>query len=44
MVYVTGKDLSEIRCESVDWIHLAQARVPWRVDVKTVIKDGEFLD
>jgi hypothetical protein len=30
-------DLWEIRWEGVDWIHLAQDRVQWRVLLKTVM-------
>jgi len=30
--------LKELWCESVDWIHLAQDRVHWRVVVNTVMK------
>jgi hypothetical protein len=30
--------LKEMGYEVVDWIHLAQDRIPWRFSVKTVMK------
>jgi hypothetical protein len=42
-------DLSDIGCEDVDWIHVAQDRVQWWAFVNTVMnirvpcKEGNFM-
>jgi hypothetical protein len=33
-------DIKEIRCEDVNWIHVAQDRDQWRALVNTVMKFG----
>jgi hypothetical protein len=32
-------DHKEIRCEDVDWVHMAQDRVQWRAAVNTVMNN-----